>query len=392
GVVSLIRIVDGTLKKGMKIRFHATGKIYEVQRIGVFSPAAEELGELKTGEVGFLAAVVKSVHETRIGDTITEEHDTTSAPLPGFKEVNPMVFAGLFPVDSAAYEDFKVALEKLRLNDASFNFTPESSTALGFGFRCGFLGLLHLEIIRERLEREYNLELISTAPMVLFQITTISGELLELDNPAKMPSSQEIAEIREPFVLVHIHTPVTTLGNILKLCEERRGIQKKIDYLSPERILVVYEVPFCEIMFDFFDKLKSLSKGYASLDYEFLDWRPSDLIRLNILVNGDLVDALSIILHKDKAYYRARELVHKLREVIPRQQYEVAIQAAIGAKVIARETVAALRKNVTAKCYGGDISRKRKLLEKQKEGKKRMKQVGNVEIPQEAFLSVLKVD
>ncbi|MBI1908591.1 MAG: elongation factor 4 [Deltaproteobacteria bacterium] len=392
GVVVLIRLINGTLHKGMKIRFYFTGKTYDVLKIGAFTPNIEERESLSAGEVGFITAAIKSVHETKIGDTLLEENDTTTRPLPGFKEVQPMVFAGIFPVDSSQYENLKGSLDKLRLNDASFSFTPETSSALGFGFRCGFLGLLHMEIIKERLEREYNLELISTAPMVLFRIKTIQGEVIELDNPTKMPPTQEIEEISEPFVLVHIHTPSTTVGNILKLCEERRGIQRKIDYLSEDRVLIVYELPFGEIMFDFFDRLKSISKGYASLDYELLDWRVSDLIRLNIMVNGDPVDALSIILHKEKAYTRARELVHKLRSVIPRQMYEVAIQAAIGGKIIARETVAALRKNVTAKCYGGDITRKRKLLEKQKEGKKRMKQVGNVVIPQEAFLTVLKVD
>lgn len=392
GVVCLIRVKDGRVSPGMKVQFMSTGKQYDVIKVGSFSPYPKEEASLSAGEVGFFTAAIKDLHETSIGDTLTSAENPATKALPGFKEVKPMVFAGIFPIDSDAYESLKVALEKLRLNDASFTYLPESSKALGFGFRCGFLGLLHMEIIRERLEREYNLELISTAPMVLFKVKTTKGEWLELENPSDMPSPEEIEEIQEPYILAHVHLPSSMVGALIALCEERRGIQRKIEYLASDRILLVYELPFSEMMFDFFDKLKSLSKGYASFDYEFLDWRPSDLIRLNVLVNGEPVDALSVVLHREKSYYRGREIVKKLREVIPRQMYDVALQAAIGNKILARETVKALRKNVTAKCYGGDITRKRKLLEKQKEGKKRMKQVGNVAIPQEAFLTVLKVD
>ncbi len=392
GVVVQVRVIDGEIRRGMKVRFLSTGKDYEVLKLGAFTPHPQELESLGTGEVGFFTASIKSVHETQIGDTVTESSRPASNPLPGFKEVKPMVFAGFYPVDSGDYEALKMALEKLRLNDASFSFEPETSQALGFGFRCGFLGLLHTEVTRERLEREFNLELITTAPTVAFKVKTIKGDWLFVDNPQKLPPEQQIEEIHEPYILAHIHLPAQFVGNIMQLGASRRGIQTKMEYLSPERVLLVYEIPFNEIMFDFYDRLKSLSQGYASFDYEFLDWRASNLIRLNILVNGDPVDALSVIIHRDKAYERGRDIAAKLRAVIPRQQYEVAIQAAIGGRVIARESVKALRKNVTAKCYGGDITRKRKLLEKQKEGKKRMKQVGNVEIPQEAFLTVLKVD
>jgi GTP-binding protein LepA len=392
GVVVLIRVFDGILRKGLKVRFISTGKDYEILKLGAFAPNLVELDALGPGEVGFLTAAIKSVHETKIGDTVTESDRPTTDPLPGFREVKPMVFAGFYPVDSAQYENLKAALEKLKLNDASFSYEPETSQALGFGFRCGFLGLLHSEVIRERLEREFNLELITTAPTVIFQVKTTGGEWISVDNPSKFPPEQEIEEIREPFIRAHIHLPTSFVGNLIQLCASRRGVQTKMEYLSQDRVMLTYEIPFSEIMFDFFDRLKSLSQGYASFDYEFLDWRGSDLIRLNILVNADPVDALSVIVHREKAYERGREVVSKLREAIPRQQYEVAIQAAIGNRIIARETVKAVRKNVTAKCYGGDITRKRKLLEKQKEGKKRMKQVGSVEIPQEAFLAVLKVD
>lgn len=392
GVVVLLRLMEGKIRKGMKVKFVSTSREYEVHKLGVFSPHPREMETLEAGEVGFMTASIKSVHETRIGDTVMDGERPADQPLPGFKEVKPMVFAGFYPVDSAQYEGLKAALEKLRLNDASFSYEPETSQALGFGFRCGFLGLLHCEIIRERLEREFSLELVTTAPTVAFKVKTTSGEWLFVDNPQKLPPEQEVEEIHEPYILAHIHLPSQFVGNIMQLCSLRRGIQTKMDYLSTERVLLVYEIPFNEIMFDFYDRLKSLSQGYASFDYEFLDWRPSDLVRLNLLVNGDTVDALSVIVHREKAYERGREIASKLREVIPRQQYEVAIQAAIGGRIIARESVKSLRKNVTAKCYGGDITRKRKLLEKQKEGKKRMKQVGNVEIPQEAFLAVLKVD
>ncbi|MBI4374622.1 MAG: elongation factor 4, partial [Deltaproteobacteria bacterium] len=392
GVVILIRVVDGEIKPKMKIRFVATGKDYEVQKAGVFSPHPVEASSLGPGEVGFLTATIKSVHETRIGDTITDASHPTLKPLPGFRQVKPMVFAGFYPVDSGQYEPLKIALEKLRLNDSSFSFEPETSQALGFGFRCGFLGLLHMDIIRERLEREYNLLLVTTAPTVSFKVKTYKGEWLTIDNPKHLPSEQEIELMQEPYVRASIHLPTRSVGNIIQLCADRRGIQTKLEYITPERALLSYELPFSEIMFDFYDRLKSLSQGYASLDYEFLEWRDSDLVRLNILINGSPVDALSIILHREKADERGREIVRKLREAIPRQMYEVALQAAIGGRVIARENVKALRKNVIAKCYGGDITRKRKLLEKQKEGKKRMKQIGNVELPPEAFLAVLKAD
>ncbi len=392
GVVVLIRTMEGKLKKGMKIHFMATGKDYDVLKIGVYSPYPQEVLSLGPGEVGFITAAIKSVHETRIGDTITETARPTDQPLEGFKDVKPMVFAGFYPVEASQYENLKAALEKLRLNDASFTYEPETSQALGFGFRCGFLGLLHTEIIGERLEREFNLQLVTTAPTVAFKVKTTKGDWLFVDNPQKMPPEMQVEEIQEPYIRANIHLPTKYVGNVIQLCASRRGIQTKMEYLSPDRVLLVYEIPFNEIMFDFFDRLKSLSQGFASFDYEFLDWRSADLIRLNILVNDDLVDALSVIIHRDKAYERGREITAKLRQVIPRQQYEVAIQAAIGGRIIARESVKALRKNVTAKCYGGDVTRKRKLLEKQKEGKKRMKQVGNVEIPQEAFLSILKVD
>ncbi|MBI2083019.1 MAG: elongation factor 4 [Deltaproteobacteria bacterium] len=392
GVVILIRVMDGEILPGMKIRFVSTGKDYEVQKVGVFSPHPVEASRLGTGEVGFLTANIKSVHETRIGDTVTESLRPTLKPLSGFRQAKPMVFAGFYPIDSTQYEPLKMALEKLRLNDSSFSFEPETSQALGFGFRCGFLGLLHMDIIRERLEREYNLQLVTTAPTVSFKVKTTKGTWRTIDNPQLLPSEQEIESMQEPFIRATIHLPTRTVGNIIQLCADRRGVQTKLEYITPERTLLSYELPFSEIMFDFYDRLKSLSQGYASLDYEFLEWRDADLIRLNILINNSPVDALSMILHREKAAERGREIVKKLREAIPRQMYEVALQAAIGGRVIARENVKALRKNVTAKCYGGDITRKRKLLEKQKEGKKRMKQVGNVEIPPEAFLAVLKVD
>ena len=392
GVVVLVRVFEGKVHKGMKVRLLSTGKDYEVQKLGAFSPHSQELESLGPGEVGFLTATIKSVHETRIGDTMTETERPTKQAFPGFQEVKPMVFSGFYPIDSAQYENLKMALEKLRLNDASFSYEPETSQALGFGFRCGFLGLLHSEVIHERLEREFNLELVTTAPTVAFRIKTIKGEEIIVDNPEKMPEEQHIAEIQEPFIRAQIYLPSQFIGNVMQLCSDRRGQQTKMDYLSTERIHLVYEMPFNEILFDFFDRLKSISQGFASFDYEFSDWKTSDLIRLNILVNGDPVDALSVIIHREKANERGREIALKLKQVIPRQQYEVAIQAAIGGRIIARESVGALRKNVTAKCYDGDITRKRNLLEKKKEGKKRMKQVGNVEIPQEAFLAVLKVD
>ncbi|NJC88705.1 MAG: elongation factor 4 [Desulfuromonas sp.] len=391
GVVVLVRIIDGVLRKGDKIRLMASGREYEVLRVGVFSPHPCEIGQLESGEVGFITAAIKVVQDAKVGDTITHVRRPAETALAGFKEVKPMVFSGLYPVESSEYDTLRDAIEKLRLNDSSFSFEPENSMALGFGFRCGFLGLLHMEIIQERLEREFGVDLITTAPTVVYKVTNIKGETIQIDSANKLPAVQYIDTIEEPFILASIHVPNEFVGAVLALCEEKRGVQREIKYLTASRVMVIYELPLNEIVLDFYDRLKTLSRGYASLDYEHLDYRRSNLVRLNILINGDAVDALSLIVHADKAPFRGRELVSKMREFIPRQQYEVAIQAAIGGKVIARETVKALRKDVTAKCYGGDISRKRKLLEKQKEGKKRMKQVGNVELPQEAFLAILKV-
>lgn len=391
GVVVLVRVVDGGLKTGQKIRLMHIGKSFEVQKLGVFTPAAKEVDRIETGNVGFVIAGIKNVQETRIGDTITEEERPATKPLPGFKEVKPMVFAGLYPTDSDEYENLKMALEKLKLNDASFTFEPETSPALGFGYRCGFLGSLHMEIVQERLEREYNLTLVTTAPTVVYKIENKKGETTWIDNPAKLSESQFVEKILEPVAKVHIHAPSEFVGGILQLCEGSRGRQDQIQYFGTDRVQISYHIPFGEMMFGFFDRLKSASRGYASLDYVVESYEEADLIKLNILLNGDPVDALSCIVHRKQAYYKGRELAAKLKELIPRQSFEIAIQAAIGNKVIARETVKALRKDVIAKCYGGDITRKRKLLEKQKEGKKRMKKVGSVEVPQEAFLSVLKV-
>ena len=394
GVVTLVRVLEGTLKLKQKIKLWSNNKVFEVQELGVFNPFSRPVTQLIAGEVGVLVANVKELQDAKVGDTVTEELRPTDAPFPGFKEVKPMVFSGIFPVDSAEYEGLRDALGKLKLNDAAFTYEPESSTALGFGFRCGYLGLLHMEIVQERLEREYNLSLITTAPSVVYRITDSQGGVLLVDNPAKLPPVQKIAKFEEPILTCNIHVPNDYLGAVLKLCQERRGVQKDMKYLgtSGVRVQVTYEMPLAEVVFDFFDKLKSVSRGYASLDYELADYVESDLVRLDILINGDPVDALSVIVHKDRAYQRGREVCQKLKEVIPKQMYEVAIQGAIGAKIISRETISAIRKNVLAKCYGGDISRKRKLLEKQKEGKKRMKQVGSVEIPQEAFLAVLKTE
>lgn len=389
GVIILVRVFDGIIKPGMRIKLFATGKEYEVQRLGILTPFPKDIEKLEAGEVGFIIAGIKNIADTKIGDTVTDAKNPAKEPLPGFREVKPMVFCGLYPTETHQYEELKLSLEKLRLNDSSFFFEPETSAALGFGFRCGFLGLLHMEIIKERLEREFNLSLISTAPTVRYKIVDKKGEYL-IDNPSKMPKIYE--RIEEPFMKVSIIVPEEFVGDILKLCQERRGIQKEFSYITKDRILLVYEMPLNEILWDFYDKLKSLSKGYASMDYEFIGYRPSELVKLDILINGEQVDALSVIVHKDKAYYKGRAIAQKLREVIPRQLFEVVIQAAIGSKVIARESIPPLRKNVLAKCYGGDVTRKKKLLEKQKEGKKRMKQIGKVEIPQEAFLSVLKVE
>jgi GTP-binding protein LepA len=392
GVIILIRVLDGVLKKGDKILLMINGSSYETLKIGVFAPVMREAASLSAGEVGFVIAGIKDVKDAKVGDTVTLLHRPCEAPLPGFKEVKPMVFSGLYPIDTVQYEQLRDALAKLKLNDASFSFEPETSLALGFGFRCGFLGLLHMEIIQERLEREFNLELITTAPTVVYRVHKTAGEVVTIESANLLPEVQEIAFMEEPFILASIHVPNEFVGAILALCEEKRGTQREIKYLTPTRVMVVYELPLNEVVLDFYDRLKSISKGYASLDYEQLDYRQSDLVRMNILINGEVVDALSLIIHKDKAFYRGRDLVSKMKELIPRQMFEVAIQAAIGNKVIARETVKAMRKDVLAKCYGGDISRKRKLLEKQKEGKKRMKNVGNVELPQEAFLAILKVE
>jgi len=394
GVVTLVRVLEGTLKLKQKIKLWSNNKAFEVQELGVFSPFSRPVQQLMAGEVGVLVANVKELQDAKVGDTVTEELRPTDAPFPGFKEVKPMVFSGIFPVDSEQYEGLRDALGKLKLNDAAFTYEPESSTALGFGFRCGYLGLLHMEIVQERLEREYNLSLITTAPSVVYRITDTQGGVLLVDNPAKLPPVQKIVKFEEPVLTCHIHVPNDYLGAVLKLCQDRRGVQKDLKYLgtSGTRIQVTYEMPLAEVVFDFFDKLKSVTRGYASLDYELAGYVESDLVRLDILINGDPVDALSVIVHKERAYQRGRDVCVKLKEVIPKQMYEVAIQGAIGAKIISRETISAIRKNVLAKCYGGDISRKRKLLEKQKEGKKRMKQVGSVEIPQEAFLAVLKTE
>ncbi|MDO8518537.1 MAG: translation elongation factor 4 [Deltaproteobacteria bacterium] len=392
GAVVLVRVVDGVLREGQKIKFMHAGGEFEVIQMGVFTPRPIRQTELGVGQVGFVIANIKEIRDARLGDTITDKENPASEPLPGFREVKAMVYCGIYPLAPNQYEPLKDSLEKLRLNDASFKYEPETSLALGFGFRCGFLGFLHMEIIQERLEREYGLELISTSPTVAYHVYLTNGEQIVMDNPSKMPDPSQIDRMEEPYVAVTIHVPTEYVGNIIQLCEQRRGTQNHIDYVTTDRVMVRYDMPFPEIMFDFYDKLKSLTKGYASVDYEVLDFRPSQLVKLNILINGNPVDALSVIVHRESAYYRGKELVSKLREIIPRQQYEVAIQAAIGAKVLARETVKALRKDVIAKCYGGDITRKRKLLEKQKEGKKRMKQVGNVEIPQEAFLAVLKIE
>jgi GTP-binding protein LepA len=392
GVIVLFRMIDGTLKKGTKIKFFNTGREYLVETIGVNRPRPTPIGELGPGEVGFLTASIKTVADVQIGDTITDAARPVAEALPGFQEVKPMVFAGLYPIDSAQYEDLRDAMDKLRLNDASFFYEPESSTALGFGFRCGFLGLLHMEIIQERLEREFNLDLITTAPGVRYQVTTTDGVTEEIDSPSKMPDTGRITKIEEPFIEATILTNDEFLGGILPLLDEKRGVQKKFEYVTKDRVMLVYELPLNEIVLDFYDRLKSVSRGYASLDYHLSGYQASKLVKLDILVSGEPVDALSLILHTDTAAAKGRLLTAKMKELIPRQLFEVPIQAAIGNKVIARETVKAMGKNVIAKCYGGDISRKRKLLEKQKEGKKRMKKVGRVEIPQEAFLAVLKVN
>jgi GTP-binding protein LepA len=391
GVVIVVRVIDGTVRPGMKVRLMVTAQDYIVEQLGVFVPKPLPVEELGPGEVGFLVAGIKTVTDARIGDTVTETARPTDTPFPGFKELRPMVFAGLYPVEGHRYPDLREALEKLRLNDASLFYEPETSDALGFGFRCGFLGLLHMDIVQERLEREFDMDLVTTAPGVLYRVTTTDGDVQEIDSPAKLPDPGRIQTLEEPVITATILTPSEHVGGILQLCQDKRGVQKGLEYLSSDRVLITYELPFNEVVLDFYDRLKTLSRGYASLDYHVTGYWASPLVKLDILVNGDPVDALSTIAHRDMAYERGKALVSKMRELIPRQMFEVAIQAAIGTRIIARETVKALRKNVLAKCYGGDITRKRKLLEKQKEGKKRMKRVGQVEIPQEAFLAVLKV-
>jgi GTP-binding protein LepA len=392
GAVVMVRVMDGTLKKGDRIKFMVTGRSYEVTEIGCFAPHPRALTELGPGEVGFLAANIKTTGDTKIGDTITTLHGSATEPLPGFREIKPMVFAGFYPTDAAEYENLRDALSKLQMNDSSFQFEPDTSDALGFGFRCGFLGLLHMEIIQERLEREYDLDLITTAPSVVYQAHKKTGETVRVDNPSKMPSPGDLDTIEEPMLKLTIHVPAEHVGAVVALCEDRRGKQLGIHYATKDHVVVTYEIPLAEVILDFHDKLKSVSRGYASMDYEIIGYRADDLVKLDLMLNGEPLDALSVIVHRTAAYTRGRALASKLKELVPRQQYEIAIQAALGAKVISRETVRALRKDVTAKCYGGDISRKRKLLEKQKEGKRRMKSVGNVELPQEAFLAVLKLD
>lgn len=392
GAISFVRVVDGIVKPGMRIKMFSTGKVFEVTEVGMFRPNLYPVEELKAGEVGYIAASIKNVKDTRVGDTITDADNPADSPLPGYKEVVPMVFCGIYPADGQDYENLKEALEKLQLNDASLVFEPDTSAALGFGFRCGFLGLLHMEIVQERLEREYNLNLVTTAPSVIYKVYKTNGEVLDLDNPTKMPPPTQIDHIEEPIVEATIMVPTEYVGAIMELCQDRRGVYLGMEYLEQTRVLLKYEMPLNEIIYDFFDALKSRTRGYASFDYELKGYKESNLVKLDILINGELVDALSMIVHKDKAYEKARKIVEKLKENIPRHLFEIPIQAAIGSKIIARETVKALRKNVLAKCYGGDVTRKKKLLEKQKEGKKRMRQVGSVEIPQEAFMSILKLD
>ena len=391
GVIVLARIVDGSVRPGMKIKVMSNERVFEVMEVGQFSPKRTKKTELLTGEAGYLCANMREVADVKIGDTLTDAVTPTRTPFPGYKEVKPLVFCGLYPTDTARYEDLRDALIKLRLNDSSFVYEPETSLALGFGFRCGFLGLLHMEIIQERLEREYNLTLLTTAPTVVYRVLLTNGDVLEVNNPSQLPPPSSIESFEEPFILASVITPERYMGAIIQLCQERRGIQRGMQFLDPTRVTISYEMPLNEVILDFYDKLKSRTQGYASLDYELLGYRSSDLVRLDILLNGESVDALSFITHKDRSIQRGRQLAEKMKELIPRQMYEIAIQAAIGSKIIARETIGAMKKNVLAKCYGGDITRKRKLLEKQKEGKKRMNSVGNVEVPQEAFLAILKV-
>jgi len=391
GVITLVRVVEGTIAKGAKIQIMSTGRTFQADTVGVFTPKRTPLDGLKAGEVGFIIAGIKEIEAARVGDTITLAHQPADTALPGFKEVQPRVFAGMYPINSDDYESFREALQKLRLNDAALAFEPETSSALGFGFRCGFLGMLHMEIVQERLEREYNLELITTAPTVIYELEDTKGEISYIHNPSDLPAVNTLNEIREPIILANILLPQDYVGDVIKLCIEKRGVQTNMQYLG-RQVSISYELPLSEVVLDFFDRLKSVSKGYASFDYEFKRFQPADLVKVDIMINGDKVDALASILHKDRSQSRGRELTEKMKEIIPRQMFEVAVQAAIGGHIIARTNIKALRKNVTAKCYGGDITRKRKLLEKQKAGKRRMKQVGRVEIPQEAFLAVLQVD
>jgi GTP-binding protein LepA len=392
GVVVLVRMMDGVIKKGDKIKFMATDRDYEVLRMGKYTPFPDMLDTLEAGEVGFIICGIKDIRDVKVGDTVTSAKHSAPEPLPGFQKIKPMVFAGIFPIVASEYESLKDALDKLCLNDSSLTFEVEKSMALGFGYRCGFLGLLHMEIVQERLEREFNLDLITTAPTVVYRITKTDGTTMMLENPSQMPAETAIAKFEEPFVKVTVHTPTEYIGGILKLCEDKRGIQQKMDYVNEKKVIIEYKLPMNEMVMDFYDRLKSISKGYASLEYEFMDFEEADLVKMDILINGEPIDALSLIVHRSKSVTRGRALTEKMKELIPRQQYQVAIQAAIGSKIVARETLGALRKDVTAKCYGGDISRKRKLLEKQKEGKKRMKQIGTVDVPQEAFLAILKVE
>ncbi len=392
GVIAYVRVMDGSIRPGMKIRMMATDKKFEVTEVGVFRPYLANVDEIGPGQVGFIAASIKNVKDTRVGDTITDLDNQAAEPLPGYRKVTPMVYCGLYPIDSVDYDSLRDALDKLKLNDASLLYEPETSIALGFGFRCGFLGLLHMDVIQERLEREYNLTLITTAPSVIYKVYKTDGEVITIDNPSRLPVVQEIEHIEEPYVKASIIVPNEYVGAVMELSQEKRGVYQDMKYLDTTRVLIAYHLPLSEIIFDYFDRLKSSTRGYASLDYELIGYQESDLVKLDILLNGEPVDALSVIVHREKAAYRGRGLAEKLRGIIPRQMFEIPIQAAIGNKVIARETVRAMRKDVLAKCYGGDISRKRKLLEKQKEGKKRMKQVGNVEVPQEAFMAILKMD
>jgi GTP-binding protein LepA len=391
GAIILLRVFDGQVTPGMKIKMMSNQRTFEVSEVGIFTPKRQKTKGLKTGEVGYLCAGMKELSDTKIGDTITDAANSTPEPLPGYREAKPLVFCGLYSTDNDEFENLRDSLEKLQLNDSSFVYEPETSLALGFGFRCGFLGLLHMEIIRERLQREYNLDLISTAPTVIYKVMTTKGESLTIDNPANLPDPSNIEYLEEPYIQATIIAPERYTGNILQLCQERRGIQKSMQYLDPTRIMLIYEMPLNEMVLDFFDRLKSRTQGYASLDYELLGYRQADLVKLDLLLNGETIDALSFVCHQDKGQQRGRQLAEKMKELIPKQMFEIAIQAAIGKRVIARETISAIKKNVTAKCYGGDISRKRKLWAKQKEGKKRMKQLGNVEVPQEAFLALLKV-